>query len=242
MLTLERVSFTYPNGVQAVRDIGFTAAPGERVALIGPSGCGKSTLLRLIAGLLRPATGRIEGAHGAGLMFQDPALLRWRNVAANISLPLELAGVSMAEIARRADALLELTGLSEFRQAMPAELSGGMAQRVALARALITQPPVLLLDEPFGALDALTRERLTSAVDDICAQIDTTLVLVTHNIVEAVYLADRVLVLSPRPARVVCAIPVTLPRPRSWDQQREAAFGAFSGAVRDALNAAAGRP
>jgi NitT/TauT family transport system ATP-binding protein len=236
MLALERVSFAYPNGVQAVRDIAFAAGPGERVALVGPTGCGKSTLLRLIAGLLQPDAGRIVGARGAGLMFQDPALLRWRSVAANIGLPLELAGESAPEIARRTDALLELTGLTEFRNALPSELSGGMAQRVALARALITQPSVLLLDEPFGALDALTRERLTSAVDAICAQANATLVLVTHNIAEAVYLADRVLALSPRPARVLREIPVTLPRPRAWEQQRDPQFGALSSAVRDALN------
>jgi NitT/TauT family transport system ATP-binding protein len=237
MLALERVSYTYPSGVQAVREVSFAAAAGERVALVGPSGCGKSTLLRLIAGLLPVAGGRIRGADGASLMFQDPALLGWRTVAANIGLPLELAGEPATVIKQRVDALLELTGLAEFRAALPSELSGGMAQRVALARALITRPSVLLLDEPFGALDAMTRERLTASVDDICAQANATLVLVTHNIAEAVYLADRVLALSPRPARVLREIQVTLPRPRNWDQQRNPEFGALTGAVRDALSA-----
>jgi NitT/TauT family transport system ATP-binding protein len=193
------------------------------VALVGPNGCGKSTLLRVIAGLLRPAGGTVsvEGRPvdgpdlRVGLVFQEPRLLPWRSARDNIAFPLQVAGRSRDEQRRRVDDLLRLVGLRDWSQARPAELSGGMRQRVAIGRALALEPTVLLLDEPFSALDALTRERFNVELLRLWERIETTIVVVTHSIQEAIFLADRVLVLSPRPARLVADLPVDLPRPRT---------------------------
>jgi NitT/TauT family transport system ATP-binding protein len=195
---------------------------GSVVALVGPNGCGKSTLLRVIAGLLLPAEGTvaIDGrpVHGpdakVGLVFQEPRLLPWRTTLANVVFPLEVAGRPADERQRRAAELLRLVGLRDWAKARPAELSGGMRQRAAIARALALEPSVLLLDEPFSALDALTRERMNVELLRLWDRIGTTIVVVTHSIQEAIFLADRVLVLSPRPARLVADLPVELPRPR----------------------------
>ena len=197
---------------------------GGIVALIGPNGCGKSTLLRVVAGLLRPATGSVtldgDAIDGPdpriGLVFQEPRLLPWRSAAANITYPLELAGWSVQRRRERLDLLTELVGLDPGVTAnRPSELSGGTRQRVALARALALQPEVLLLDEPFSALDALTRERFDLELLRLWERAATTIVLVTHSIAEAILVADRVVVLSPRPGRVVADLPVELSRPRS---------------------------
>ena len=197
---------------------------GGIVALIGPNGCGKSTLLLVVAGLLRPGTGSVtldgDAIDGPdpriGLVFQEPRLLPWRSAAANITYPLELAGWSVQRRLERLDLLTELVGLDPGVAAnRPSELSGGTRQRVALARALALQPEVLLLDEPFSALDALTRERFDLELLRLWERAATTIVLVTHSIAEAILVADRVVVLSPRPGRVVADLPVELPRPRS---------------------------
>lgn len=217
---------TRAGAVQALAGVDVTVAAGEVVALVGPSGCGKSTLLRIMAGLEQPDAGeaRLFGLppaqarreHRFGIAFQSAALLEWRDAAANVALPLELAGWEPAARARRVAELLARMGLSDAASRLPRQLSGGMQQRVALARALALAPPVLLLDEPFSALDELTREQLQVELLDLLATIDPApaVLLVTHNLAEAALLADRVVVLSRRPARVLAEVSIDLPRPR----------------------------
>lgn len=218
------VSLTF-RGVRtthALDHVSLDIAPREVVALIGPNGCGKSTLLRVMAGLI-PADGGRTAIDGdpvtgpdprVGLVFQEPRLLSWRSADGNVRLPMELAGWPRARQAERADDLLGLVGLREFARAKPSTMSGGTRQRVSIARALALEPAVLLLDEPFSALDALTRDRFNVELLNLWQRTGTTIVLVTHSIPEAVFLADRVIVMSPRPARVVAEVPVELPRPR----------------------------
>jgi NitT/TauT family transport system ATP-binding protein len=245
MLSITALSHTYPSGVDALRDVTLQIARGEFIAIVGPSGCGKSTLLRTMAGLVRPTLGQvilegtpvIQPTSRIGIMFQDAALLPWRTVEGNVRLPLEVGRRDWESITQNSAQsqivnALNLVGLSSFAQAYPKELSGGMAQRVALARALITQPPVLLLDEPFGALDAFTRESLTTSLERIASDARTTVVMVTHNIAEAVFLADRVVVLSPRPGQVAGIVSINLTRPRGWNLESSTEFGAYVGATR----------
>ena len=218
------VSLTFRDArtVHALDAISLDVRPREVVALIGPNGCGKSTLLRVLSGLIAPDRGvvtlggrPISGPDArVGLVFQEPRLLAWRSAADNVRLPLELADWPRPRQDARAAGLLELVGVGEGAQAKPSTLSGGMRQRVAIARALALEPEVLLLDEPFSALDALTRERLNAELLDLWQRTGTTIVLVTHSIPEAVFLADRVVVMSPRPGRIVADIQVDLPRPR----------------------------
>lgn len=218
---------------------------GGIVAIVGPSGSGKSTLLRLVAGLLTPDRGTIEvGGRpvagpdpSVGLVFQEPRLLPWRSAIDNVAYPLELAGQRRGERLARARALMALVGLSGFEEAYPAQLSGGMAQRVGVARALVLEPRVLLLDEPFGSLDALTRDHLDAEVLRLWGRLGTTILVVTHSIPEAVFLADRVVVLSPRPGRIVADVPVDLARPRAWGAIDEAASSRAATSVRAALEA-----
>jgi NitT/TauT family transport system ATP-binding protein len=210
--------------IPALSDVHLDVAPGEFVSLIGPSGCGKSTLLRCIGDLLQPTAGSIE-VHGKsarharrnrdyGIVFQAPVLYDWRTVEKNVQLPLELMKVSRSERGRRSLELLELVGLSDFRERYPWELSGGMQQRVAIARALSFRPSILLMDEPFGALDEMTRERLNLELLNIWSQTGTTVVFVTHSIPEAVFLSDRIVIMTPRPGRIEDVVTVDLPRPR----------------------------
>ena len=239
--------------IDAVASTTLTIATGQVAAIVGPSGSGKSTLLRLISGLLPADAGTVTAPQvtgpdeRVGLVFQEPRLLPWRTAIDNVAYPLELRGEAKPARLARARELLALVGLTGFELARPAQLSGGMAQRVALARALALDPPVLLLDEPFGALDALTRDRLDAELLGLWERIGTTIVLVTHSIQEAVFLADRVLVLSARPGRIVADIPVPLARPRRWADLDEAASGQAAVAVRWALgstrtSARMGRP
>jgi ABC-type nitrate/sulfonate/bicarbonate transport system ATPase subunit len=215
----------------------------EIVAIVGPNGSGKSTLLRVMSGLLAPDDGTVltfgspvTGVDSRlGLVFQEPRLLPWRDVLANVAFPLELAGVDQPEREARAREMLALAGVEEFTEALPAQLSGGMAQRASLARALVTGPSVLLLDEPFSALDALTRERLDGELLGLWARTGTTIVLVTHSIPEAVYLADRVLVMSPRPGRIVSEIVVGAAGPRARSRTDVAGFSAAAEKIREAL-------
>jgi NitT/TauT family transport system ATP-binding protein len=210
--------------VEALRDINMSITDGEFVAIIGRSGCGKSTLLRLVAGLIKPTEGAVtvggepvaEPRRDISMMFQRPALLPWRNVLANVMLPVEVFGWKKKDYLDRAHELLKITGLTGFEKQLPHELSGGMQQRVSLCRALIQDPKVLLMDEPFSALDALTREELAGELQRIHTQTGTTMLFVTHSIQEAVLLADRVTVLSARPGRIRKQVEVKIPRPRSF--------------------------
>jgi NitT/TauT family transport system ATP-binding protein len=239
-------SFESPAGALPVlHDVSFAVDANCLVCIVGPSGCGKSTLLRIMAGLLRPAEGRVllDGAaingpsRRVGMVFQKANLMPWRTVMRNLTLPLELSGVPRAERDARAAELIALVGLEGFGGAYPAELSGGMAQRVAIARALIYRPEVLLLDEPFGALDAMTRERLGVELLRIWQATQRAVLMVTHSIPEAIFLADRVIVLGSRPAEIISCVDVPLPRPRTLDVMHTPAFGELSAQVRAALNA-----
>ncbi len=214
--------------VRALDRVDLDVAENELVTVVGRSGCGKSTLLRIIAGLLTPSSGAvtIDGTPVTGprrdvsVMFQRPALLPWRSVVENVLLPVEIHRLDRRTYRRRAHDLLELVGLGGFADRSPWELSGGMQQRAALCRALVAEPRILLMDEPFAALDALTREELGLELQRIWGEHRTTIVLVTHSIEEAVLLADRVVVMSPRPGRVARIVPVDLPRPRSLGASR----------------------
>jgi NitT/TauT family transport system ATP-binding protein len=216
----------------ALASIDLSVAQGEFVAIVGPSGCGKSTLLRLIAGLLRPTTGEVvTNGHTVmrpvtdiGIVFQNPMLLDWRTVLDNVLVQVELRGLPAAAYRARAVALLETVGLGDFLASLPRELSGGMRQRTSIVRALIHDPPLLLMDEPFGALDALTREQMRIDLEALWLRTRKTVLFVTHSIDEAVLLADRVVVMSPRPGRIEQFIDVDLPRPRGIEARQEAGF------------------
>ena len=239
------VYFSYPNGVRALEGIDLTVAQGEFVSLIGPSGCGKSTLLRLVADVLHPEAGRLtiagappraaRTARRIGMVFQEPALLSWRRVARNVELPLELGGRRDAAGRRRALELLARVGLEDCAGRLPAQLSGGQRQRVALARALIQEPEVMLMDEPFGALDQITRDEMNAALLRVWEATRITVLFVTHSIAEAVYLSDRVAVFTPRPGRIRAIIEAPLPRPRLTEVRRDPAFFALETRVLAAL-------
>ena len=227
----------------ALGPISLDVAEGEFVGIVGPSGCGKSTLIRVLAGLQAPTTGIVEAdgvaitrpSSATAIMFQDANLLPWRSVQDNIALPLELAGVPRSERYATVAALLPQLHLDDFARAYPAELSGGMAQRVALGRVIVQHPRLLLLDEPFGALDALTREKLSLELLQVWRGSGQTVVMVTHNLGEAVLLADRVIVLSSRPGQVAADIAIDLPRPRHVEQMFCETFLVLARKVRAAI-------
>jgi NitT/TauT family transport system ATP-binding protein len=230
--------------VAALGPVSLEIKPGEFVAIIGPSGCGKSTFIRVLAGLQPPTSGHVRlddrplagPSPRVGLMFQDANLMPWRTVTDNITLPLELSGMGRTPRQRAAQKLMPILGLGGFENAQPANLSGGMAQRVALGRVLIQDPDLLLLDEPFGALDALTREQIS--LDLLRIRQQKTVVTVTHDINEAVLLSDRVLVMSHRPGRIIGDLPVPLPRPRNLNQMYQPDFVEMTRQVRSVLNRA----
>ena len=247
------VGKTFPTkggDVVALTGVELTVAAGEFVSLIGPSGCGKSTLLRLIADLDSSSTGSLEvfGKSPAqarvdqeyGIAFQQAGLLPWRTVAGNIALPLELHGLDKAARKARITELADLVGLTDFVDRYPDQLSGGMQQRVAIARALAEQPRLLLMDEPFGALDEMTRERMNMELLRIWEKSGSTVVFVTHSIPEAVFLSTRVVVMSARPGRIAATIDVDLPQPRSGETREDARFFELVTAVREALAAGHG--
>jgi NitT/TauT family transport system ATP-binding protein len=253
MIEIDRVSKAFRGAgepVAALGDLSLQVAAGEFLALIGPSGCGKSTLLRLIGDLEQPDAGslRVQGKtprqarhdRDYGIVFQSPVLYEWRSVRENVALPLEIMGRPAAARRARADELLRLVGLADFAEAYPRQLSGGMQQRAAIARALSFEPAILLMDEPFGALDELTRERMQLELLAIWAGASgrPTVLLVTHSIPEAVFLADRVAVMSPRPGRVERAVKIDLPRPRSAATRADPRFFALVTEVRAALREA----
>jgi NitT/TauT family transport system ATP-binding protein len=252
---LDRVGMTYEAAsgpVEALAGISLSVGTGEFVSLVGPSGCGKSTLLRIVAGL-RPASegavrvgGNIVRAPIAdvGMVFQAPILLKWRSIVQNVLLPAELAGKEPRTLRARAGQLLDMAGLKGFGNKLPRELSGGMQQRAALCRALLLDPPLLLMDEPFGALDAMTRDDMALELlriwgeRDLARQARKTVLFVTHSIAEAVFLSDRVVVMSPRPGRIVADLRIDLPRPRTVELRASEAFGRLS---LDIFRALAGR-
>ncbi len=221
----------------AISDATFDVMPGELVSLVGPSGCGKSTLLKILAGLhphdggevhIGSATHPFDPARDIGMVFQAPLLLKWRRVLENVLLPAEILGLPRRESRERARALLALVGLAGHEDKYPYELSGGMQQRVAIARALVHDPKLVLMDEPFGALDALTREKMNLELLRIWKQADKTIVFVTHGIAEAVFLGTRVVVLTAGPARMADNFPIELPYPRTLDLKTHEAFGEYT--------------
>ncbi|MFZ3118634.1 MAG: ABC transporter ATP-binding protein [Variovorax sp.] len=234
--------------VIALRDVGFDVGQGEFVTVVGPSGCGKSTLLRILAGLERASSGTVSlggqavtgPSRDIGVVFQAPVLLPWRTVLQNVLVPAQIQGRDMKVATERAMHYLTLVGLENFATKYPGELSGGMQQRVGIARAFVNDPMLLLMDEPFGALDAMTRETMNLELHKLKERTGATIMLVTHSIPEAVFLGDRVVVMSPRPGRVTQIVDVDLPHPRSLDMINTDRFGTYVSGIRANLNAAGG--
>lgn len=244
VITIDGVSKTFGKGagaVEALADIDIAIGRNEFVSIVGPSGCGKSTLLRLIAGLIQPNRGtvRIDGQppkdhlNDFGIVFQSPVLLDWKDVLGNVMFQIEMRGLPKARYADAAHDLLGLVGLSDFLSAYPYELSGGMKQRCAIARALVHDPKLLLMDEPFGALDALTREQMRIDLERLWLHSPKTVIFITHSIDEAVLLSDRVMVMSPRPGVIERVLPVDLARPRGFEARRDPAFRRLNDAITD---------
>jgi NitT/TauT family transport system ATP-binding protein len=245
------LAFSTPNGPFCVLDnLSLVVDAGEFVCIVGPSGCGKTSLLRILGGLLPPTAGSVlvDGEplttprRDIGFVFQRANLMPWRTVLRNVTLPLEIEGLKLAESSPRAERLLDLVGLAGYEAAYPKDLSGGMQQRVILARALVHDPIALLMDEPFGSLDALTRERMNLELLRIWSTQRQTIVLITHNIQEAILLADRVVVMNSQPGRVVQQIPVPLPRPRALAMQFDDTFGRLVERIRMAIGGAPDNP
>ena len=222
IIQLSHIHKTYNNGTIALQDMSLAIAPGEFVSLVGPSGCGKSTALRIIAGLGKMSAGQIEcggdrSDHKLAYVFQEAALMPWATVFENVRLPLKLAGMPKRRSQTEVEAAIARVGLQGFESAYPRELSGGMKMRVSIARALVTQPDILLMDEPFGALDEMTRSHLNQDLLNLWTQMNWTVVFVTHNVYEAVYLSNRVVVMAARPGRVVAEVPIVASYPRDED-------------------------
>ena len=250
VVSLDGVNMAFTRGDQvvtaALEEITLDIRRGEFVSLIGPSGCGKSTLLRIVGDLIQPTSGEVtvngKPAHRArldrdyGMVFQAPVLFDWRTVQANVELPLEILGYEKAKRTARANEMIELVELTDFVRHHPYQLSGGMQQRVAIARALAFEPAILLMDEPFGALDEMTRERMNNEVLRIWERTGTTIVFVTHSIPEAVFLSSRVVVMSPRPGRITQVVEIDLPRPRNEATRESEHYFELVTAVREALH------
>ena len=249
VIGIDDVSLVYRaknSAVHALDRVSLGASEGEFVALLGPSGCGKSTLLKLVSGLIPPTSGVIRvnrqpvrgPTASIGIVFQNPVLMAWRSALRNILLQIEIRGLPVEKYRATAQELIQLVGLEGFENAYPHQLSGGMQQRVGLCRALIHDPDLLLMDEPFGALDALTREQMNAELQRIWMERRKTVLFITHSISEAVYLADRVLVMSPRPGRIVGEIKVDLARPRTVASTEQLEFARLTRQVRRHLNSA----
>ncbi|MDT2020954.1 ABC transporter ATP-binding protein [Methylocella sp. CPCC 101449] len=248
LLRIAHVEKTYATkdgqAIHALKDVNLDIGKGEFISIVGPSGCGKTTLLKILAGILRRSSGDIamQGrdlngpSRELGVVFQAPVLLPWRTVLQNVMVPVEVQKRERASFEQRARQLLAMVGLTGFENKYPTELSGGMQQRVGICRALVHDPSFLLMDEPFGALDAMTREQMNEELQRIWTESRKTVLLVTHSIPEAVYLADRVVVMTPRPGRIVDIIPVDLPRPRTLAMHNTPEFGRFVARIRAHFN------
>ena len=243
-LGIDRVRLVYETSrgpLTALDGLSFDLAKGEFVSVLGPSGCGKSTLLKLVSGLIQPTAGRITLAGAevvgprpdVGIVFQQPTLLPWRNVLNNVLVPIRAMGRRVQDYRGRAEALLELVGLSAFARHYPHELSGGMQQRVGIARGLIHDPELMLMDEPFAALDAMTRETMSDELQRIWMSANKSVLFITHSIPEAVFLSDRIVVMGPRPGRVIETVEVELPRPRTIETMGNPHFVELSNHLRD---------
>ena len=241
---MDGVGKVFAGGVTALSDMTLSVTAGEFVSLLGPSGCGKSTALRLIAGLMQPTTGKVrwQGAHDTGdlgVVFQEPTLMPWATVERNVWLPLRLKGEGLPDARPRIAAALEMVGLDRFADAYPRELSGGMKMRVSIARALVTQPRLILMDEPFAALDEITRNRMNDDLLALRGRLGCTVIFVTHSVFESVYLSDRIVVMAPRPGRVAEELTVTAPR-LDEDFGTSAEYAALCRAVSASLSRATG--
>jgi NitT/TauT family transport system ATP-binding protein len=251
VVSIKNVNQIFGNGTEnqtiALKDVDLSIQAGEFISLIGPSGCGKSTLLRVVGDLITPTSGEVKVNNKPapqarldrdyGMVFQAPVLFEWRSVQHNVELPLEVLKINKAERQRRAKEMLDLVELGKFTQHYPWQLSGGMQQRVAIARALAFKPALLLMDEPFGALDEITRERLNDELLSVWAKTKTTIIFVTHSIPEAVFLSTRIVVMSARPGRITKVIPIDLPQPRNNDTRESTRFFELATQVREALRA-----
>lgn len=253
LIAVQNVSRSFLSGtktVQALEKISFEVQEGNFVSLVGPSGCGKSTLLKIVSGLLPVTSGKVSVNGGpvtgplenVGMVFQSPILLKWRTVMGNILLPVEFGRLDVASHLARARSLLALVGLAGFEEMLPHQLSGGMQQRVSLCRALVTDPQLLLMDEPFGALDAMTRDELDLELLRIWEEKKKTVLFVTHSIQEAVFLSDLVFVMSARPGRLLEQISVDLPRPRTMEMMSTPTFGEYTLKIRSLFASTAGHP
>ena len=252
-LEIERIHKTYRSrqgDIEALREFSLRVRPNEFVSLVGPSGCGKSTLLKMVAGVTSISGGtvalsgaRIHGpASGLSMVFQTPLLLEWRDVLRNVMLPIEILKLDRHDGERRAHELIRMVGLDGFERRYPYELSGGMQQRVSICRALVFDPALLLMDEPFGALDALTRDEMAVELLRIHDETKKTVLFVTHSIDEAVFLSDRVVVMTPRPGTIRLVVPIDLPRPRQVEVRFDPRFVDYSHRIRDAIYSARAAP
>lgn len=247
VLTMNHIEKTFNGDVVALRDMNLDVNEGDFISLLGPSGCGKSTALRLIAGLIHPTSGNIRWSGGQdtgdlGIVFQEPTLMPWATVAQNVWLPFRLRGVAYNDVRDEILEALKLVGLEKFQRAYPRELSGGMKMRVAIARAMVTKPRLILMDEPFAALDEITRFKLNNDLLELKEAIGCTVIFVTHSVFESVFLSDRIIVMAARPGRVIRELHVETPYPRHEDFRTSSEYAAYTRQASDALQDAMGVP